>query len=131
MADRKPTPDIMDGLLSGRPQAPEATSKPVGQRTSKPARRQAGTPAQKPQEGLSAPDPGSSAAIKDKATFYLSPDTLEALEDGLYRLKKLAGQKDKTKASKSSIVETALRLVLEDLERKGPDSQLARMLAGQ
>ena len=131
MADRKPTPDIMGGLLSGRLEAPEDTSTPAGQRTSKPAKKQAGKPVQKPQKGSSPPHPGSAPSAKEKATFYLSPETVEALDDGVYRLKKLVKPEHKAKASKSFIVEAALRLVLAELEETGPDCQLASMLAGQ
>lgn len=128
MGDRKPTPDIMGGLLSGRP---EDTSTPAGQQASRPAKRQASKPVQKPPEGSSPPHPGSAPSAKEKATFYLSPETVEALDDGVYRLKKLARPEHKAKASKSFIVEAALRLVLADLEETGPACQLASMLAGQ
>jgi len=51
---------------------------------------------------------------------------VEALEEGWLELRKLADKKDRGQISKSLIVELALQLALEDLEKKGADSSLAR-----
>jgi hypothetical protein len=65
-------------------------------------------------------------AQKVKATFYLDAQAVEALEAGWMELRKLADKKDRSQISKSLIVELALKLALEDLEKKGADSSLAR-----
>ncbi|RYZ18474.1 MAG: hypothetical protein EOP49_49585 [Sphingobacteriales bacterium] len=65
-------------------------------------------------------------------TFYLSEDAVEFLEDSQSRLRKLnrtAGRKrGKAFTSKSAILEEAVRLVCTELEEKGMESQLARLL---
>lgn len=108
MADRRETPDILGAVLGGDP--PKATSKPAKRRASKPVDQ----PASKPV----------------KATFYLSTETLDAMEDGLHQLRKLAG-KDRSRVTKSALVEAALVAALKDLEKKGPASQLASKLVSQ
>lgn len=121
MADRRETPDILGAVLGG--DAPEATSKTVSQHDSKPAKRQASKPATAKK---TATRPATKPEGKPvKATFYLSPETLEKLEDGLYQLRK-AG----TKATKSGLVEAALVAGLAELEDKGPKSRVAGLLAG-
>jgi hypothetical protein len=68
---------------------------------------------------------------KAKATYYLLPETVEDLEAAWIRLRQMVGQVEKlqkTQVSKSLIVEAALEIVLEELERKGTDSQLARKM---
>ena len=136
MADRKKTPDILGSLLgdtskteyhnTGIPEyhndsKPELqpTSKPVKQPTIKPA----GKPTSKPvsQKKAQAEEP----AEKVKATFYLEAGIVEALEEGWMELRKLADKKDRGQISKSLIVEQALKLALEDLEKRGSGSSLA------
>ncbi len=130
MADRRETPDILGAVLGG--DAPKDAGTPVHQHDSKPARRQTSTPAKpkasKPaRQKATTPEP---EAKPTKATFYLSGKTLEAMEDALYQLRKLAGQ-DRSRVTKSALVEAALEAALSDLERKGATSQLASKLVGQ
>ncbi len=140
MADRKKTPDILGSLLgdtskpeyhnTGIPEyhndsKPELqpTSKPVKQPTIKPA----GKPTSKPvsQKKAQAEEP----AEKVKATFYLDSKAVESLEGGWMELRKLADKKSRGQISKSLMVELALQMALEDLQKKGSDSLLARKLS--
>ena len=140
MADRKKTPDILGSLLgdtgkteyhnTGIPEyhndsKPELqpTSKPVKQPTIKPA----GKPTSKPvsQKKAQAEEP----AEKVKATFYLDSKAVESLENGWMELRKLADKKSRGQISKSLMVELALQMALEDLQKKGADSLLARKLS--
>ena len=148
MADRKKTPDILSSLLgdtskpehhiAGIPEyhndsKPELqpTSKPVKQPTIKPAGKPtikpAGKPTSKPvsQKKAQAEEP----AEKVKATFYLDSKAVESLEGGWMELRKLADKKSRGQISKSLIVEQALQMALEDLQKKGSDSLLARKLS--
>lgn len=130
MADRRETPDILGAVLGG--DAPKDAGTPARQQDSKPARRQTSTPVKpktsKPaRQKATTPEP---EAKPTKATFYLSGETLEAMEDALYQLRKLAGQ-DRSRVTKSALVEAALETALSDLERKGATSQLASKLVGQ
>lgn len=140
MAKRKQTPDVLAALLEGKEQqpeeapeeAPETTSeqpqepttpaeqqasKTVSQPTSKPARRRA--------KKRTPPPSGD----KIKATYYLSPETLDSLDEARLRLRKMAGRAKRGQVSSSLIVEMALQMALEELEDKGEESQLASMLA--
>ncbi len=128
MADRRQTPDILGAVLGG--DAPKDASTPVRQHDSTPARRQTSKPA-KPKTSKPASQkattPAEPEAKPTKATFYLSGETLDAMEDALYQLRKLAGQ-DRSRVTKSALVEAALVAALRDLEAKGPASQLASKL---
>lgn len=64
---------------------------------------------------------------KGKGTYYLSDETLIALDDILPYMKRLAGPERKS-INKSLIVEAALQLVLADLEENGDDSGLAQKI---
>lgn len=131
MADRRETPDILGAVLGG--DAPKDAGKPASQHDSTPARRQA-SKTMKPKAskpvGQKTSTPAEPEAKPTKATFYLSGETLEAMEDALYQLRKLAGQ-DRSRVTKSALVEAALEAALSDLERKGATSQLASKLVGQ
>ena len=137
MADRKKTPDILGSLLGDtiKPEyhntgIPEyhKDSKPELQPTSKPVRKSAGKtvskPASKPvsQKKAEPQEP----AEKIKATYYLDAEVVEALEEGWMELRRLADKKDRGQISKSLIVELALQLALDDLEKRGADSSLAK-----
>ncbi len=72
---------------------------------------------------------------KTKATYYLSEETLQALEEALPKLKRLAGglrHKEKRRlVTKSLIVEAALQIVLAELaegEEAGTHSPLAKKI---
>ena len=129
MADRKKTPDILGSLLGDTSKTeyhntgiPEYhnDSKPELQPTIKTVRKPTSKPVS--QKKAEAEEP----AEKVKATFYLDAQAVEALEAGWMELRKLADKKDRSQISKSLIVELALKLALEDLEKKGADSSLAR-----
>jgi len=133
MADRKRTPDILNDLLGGAPAPrPEDTSKPVSQPTSIPVSHQAGKPAtrqaRKPARQPARVEP-SPEEEKLKATYYLSPEAMEALDEAWLRLRKMA--KSRAQISKSLIVEQAILLAADDLTRSGGKSQLAGILARQ
>jgi len=52
---------------------------------------------------------------KEKATFYIRKDKIEALEDMAYKLKKVYPEKKK-KINKSTLLEAGLQLIIEELE---------------
>ena len=129
MADRKKTPDILGSLLGDtiKPEyhntgIPEyhKDSKPELQPTSKPVRKRTSKPVS--QKKPEAQEP----AEKVKATYYLDAEVVEALEEGWMELRKLADKKSRGQISKSLIVELALQLALDDLEKRGADSSLAK-----
>ena len=137
MADRKKTPDILGSLLGDtiKPEyhntgIPEyhKDSKPELQPTSKPVRKSTGKTVSKPtskpvsQKKAEPQEP----AEKVKATYYLDAEVVEALEEGWMELRKLADKKDRGQISKSLIVELALKLALEELEKRGAESSLAK-----
>ena len=132
MADRKKTPDILGSLLgdTSKPEyhntgIPEYhnDSKPELQPTSKPVRKRTSKPVS--QKKALAEEP----AEKVKATFYLDSKAVEALEDGWMELRKLADKRSRGRISKSLMVEMALQMALEDLQKKGSDSLLAKKLS--
>lgn len=129
MADRKKTPDILGSLLgdTSKPEyhntgIPEYhnDSEPELQPTSKPVRKRTSKPARQKKAQAQAPD--TAPAEKVKATFYLDAKTVEALEDGWIQLRKLADNRGRI--SKSLIVELALDMALEELEKRGSESSL-------
>ena len=133
MADRKKTPDILGSLLgdTSKPEyhntgIPEYhnDSKPELQSTSKPARKTTSKPVSQKKKAQD-----QEPAEKVKATFYLDSKAVEALEDGWMELRKLADKRSRGRISKSLMVELALQLALEDLQKKGADSSLARKLS--
>jgi hypothetical protein len=140
MASRKETPDVLGSLLgatsedtakeekqntskteyhnTGIPES-QNTIKTVKQQTRKPARQKASTPPERKEEA-----PGQ----KVKATYYISEEAVEKLEDGWIQLRKLLPKEKRTSVSKSSIVEIALEMALADLEKKKKSSLLAKKL---
>lgn len=123
MAERKELPDIMGGLLGGKPkparaEEPQPTPGAAPEPASKPVRQRAKPKAPPPPE----------AEEKIKATFYLSQEAVDALEDGWLQLRRLAS--DRSAVSKSAIVEAALEIALEELAKQGAESALARRMAG-
>jgi len=148
MADRKETPDILGSLLGDKKpeEKREDTIKPEYHKDSKPVRQQARKPVEKPtsktvsqktQQPDKAPteapkparEPSTEASgEKIKATYYLSIEAIEALEEGWYQLRKLASTDTRTGISKSLIVEEALQIVLEELEKAGQKSRIAKRL---
>lgn len=121
MSKRKETPDVLGSLLGGdQPAAQE----PV-QDDSKPAKQQAGKPSRQP----AAKPAAEEEEEKIKATFYLSPGTVYALDEAKSRLRRMIEPERLTEISKSSITEEALQIALEELAREGEDSRLAKRLA--
>jgi len=134
MADRKELPDIMGGLLNGSAgrkaqPAEQPASQPVSQAAAQPAEQPARKPARQPRGKPAKQQPPASPDSEEKAkcTFYLSQETLDALEDGWLQLRRLA--RDRASVSKSGIVEAALQIALEELAKKGELSELAGRLA--
>ena len=133
MAERKKTPDILGSLLgdTSKPEyhntgIPEYhnDSKPELQSTSKPARKTTSKPVSQKKKAQD-----QEPAEKVKATFYLDSKAVEALEDGWMELRKLADKRSRGRISKSLMVEMALQMALEDLQKKGSDSLLADKLS--
>lgn len=129
MADRKKTPDIMADLLGGSPQQP--TIKPEGHNTGIPAYQ----PTIKTERKRSAPQvkpapeektPAQATREKVKATFYISADIVDRLEEGWSELRKISPKEARGEISKSFIVETCLQEALEGLARSGRTSLLAK-----
>ncbi len=114
MADRKKLPDVMGDLLEGKAKQPQ------------PARAEEHQPARKPAKQKAPPPP--EAEEKVKATFYLSQEAVDALEDAWLQLRRLSS--DRSSVSKSAIVEAALEIALEELAKQGAESALASRMAG-
>jgi hypothetical protein len=111
MPKRKATPpDIMDSLLSGKeepaPKPPTATEA----REPKPAAQGTGEP-----ETV-------------KITVYLPEDTAYGLDEAKGSLRKLLKPDRARSITKSTIVEAALSLALQELQEKQEESSLARYL---
>lgn len=66
-----------------------------------------------------------------KATFYLTRDVLDSLEEARLKLREMARREGRAKITKSLIVEVAIQLAIEELEAAGEESPLAGMLAWQ
>ena len=127
MADRKTTPDIMADLLGGTP--PQTTIKPEyhnagipeGKPTIKPKRS-----APKPKPAPEVEPPKQATREKVKATFYISADIVDRLEDGWSELRRISPKEARGEISKSFIVETALLEALDNLAKWNKDSLLAK-----
>lgn len=65
-------------------------------------------------------------AAKKKTTHYLSKETFEELSQAKRAIRKLVPKDIKTGVSKSLIVDSALKLLLDDFEAKGEESVLVR-----
>ena len=120
MAERKTTPNIMGELLGGNPEPAAKQDKPPKQRASVSVNKYDGTPVQK-----------STGNLKPiKATYYFSPETIEAIDEAWMRLRRLAGT-ERSSVSKSLIVEKAIQMALKEFEHKGDKSQIASMTVSQ
>ena len=93
---RKQTPDILSGLM--------------GQSETGPAKQHAGIP-EDPNAGMLDQKPA-------KATYYLSPDVIDSLEESWFQLRRVVNG-SRGKISKSKIVEIALDMAIEDFEKNG------------
>lgn len=107
---RKHTPDIMGELMQA-----EKASLPVRQLDSKPAKQKAGKPAPPPVAG------------KTKATFYISPDGIEALEASWMALRQQAGAA-RGQVSRSGLVEVALLRLQDELRREKGTAEILRAI---
>lgn len=102
-ANRKKTPDILGDVLGKN-----KTSKPAQQNTIKTVNHNT-----------------IKSDNKVKATYYLSQHSIDALEDAQYHLRKLAGE-NRSRVSKSRIVEMGIRMVLDDVESKGNKGRILK-----
>ena len=103
---RKQTPDILSGLMDQSGAARQPSGIPEGQNVS--------ILEQKPA----------------KATYYLSPDVIDSLEESWFQLRRVVNG-SRGKISKSKIVEIALDMAIEDFEKNGQASQLAVRMSSQ
>lgn len=126
---RTPTPSIMDELTLTKPDKIEqesnkaikpAFNKAVEQESIKPIKQ----PKSKavPQES----NKDLPEEAKEKATFNLTIDTLETLEDACIRLKRQL--KGAQRVTKTLFVEKALEIALDDLATNGNESEIFKKL---
>lgn len=147
-ADRKQTPDILGSLLDGKKEDKDTIkpeyhkdSKPVKHKDSKtalqPTRRPVSQSTSKTDKTATKPDkavresPDASeepSGEKLKATYYLAVEAVDSLEEGWYQLRRMASTDARTGISKSLIVETAIQIALEELEKSGQKSRIAKRL---
>ena len=120
MAPRKKLPDVMGELLGGNTRAAAQA------KATKPADQNTGIPVN-PQTDIPVDQKGDE---KVKATYYLSSQTVDTLEEAKLRLRRLM-RTDKRSISSSSIVDAALQIAFADLEAAGVKSRLADILAKQ
>lgn len=144
MAERRPTPDILGGLLDGNNAVKTErhnTIKTVTQKDVIPENHKVvKTPRQ--QNGIEEnqkdvktakqqavnQDVASENASKTKATFYVADEALNKLEEIWLQLRQAAPAKKRAGISKSGIIEAALLIVARDLDDHGNDSAIARAL---
>lgn len=144
MADRKTTPDILGSLLGGETEPPEKQEKPVDQNTIKPEYHNTGMPeyhkdskpvkqpTRRPARQQKKPAPikeEEASEDKIKATYYISTEIAEALEDGWIQLRRISPKDSRGQVSKSLIVELALQEALDELKSKGRDSRLGKKVS--
>lgn len=122
MSDRKQTPDILSELLSGARKKQEAPPPPEARAAPPPPERRAEPSRAVEGEGE------EPTYDKVKATYYLSPAAVEAVDDLWYQLRRQTMPERRTSISKSLIVDLVVQLALEELQRDGRDSALARRL---
>jgi hypothetical protein len=129
MAKREPLPDVLGDLLAEKSMPKRASQhEPVHHNTSLAEQHKAGTTEH--QHGsvtashtFQKQDQESHSATEDidvgktKATFYLSREITQALEDTWLHLRRHGGKG--RPASKSVLVEAALRMTLPKLAEKG------------
>ena len=112
MSKRKQTPsNLMEDLLSGAKKQRDV-DRTESQDTGKPVEQQ----------------PGKTSEEKGKATYYIDQEILYSLDAAQLRLRRLASPDQRGHISKSAIVETALQIVLEELESDVANSRLLSAL---
>lgn len=65
---------------------------------------------------------------KKRATHYLSKDVFEELNSVHKKLKKILPAGEKSRITKSRIVNSALKMILNDFEARGEDSPLIQQI---
>ena len=123
--------------MASRKQAQQKTPDVLGEVLSKPAPLESqvsGIP-EKPQDSIPVRQENGKTDYqpnteKVKATFYLSHEAVDALDEAWYRLRRLS-KRDKGRVSKSAIVDIAVHMALGELEAKGSESHLARKMLKQ
>lgn len=136
MVARRETPDILSDVLGTKPlNASDVksakTAKPENHNTGKTEHHNTSTPELRntvsPAEHRvidESPVPANEVdADKVKVTFYISSDAVESLETAWLSLRKLAKKGTGRSASKSKIVEAAIRMAAQDVADKGERSQ--------
>ena len=144
MVDRKQTPDVLSDILGGGAPAPATnTSIPVSQQDGKLARQHTGKmvrrqdsktarqPTGKTAEQPASKETGQPAGKPGKATFYLSQEALDGLDEAWLKLRKMAKAEERGSISKSAIVELAILLAIKDLQDKESRGYLASHLVGK
>ena len=125
MSKRQPLPDVLGNILTERPSIKAEHPLPENHNTSTPALQH--TVSLSPEKTPSAVSHLLEAATQDmeddstlgktKATFYLSREITQALEDTWMHLRRRGGKG--RPASKSILVEAALRRTLDELKQNG------------
>jgi hypothetical protein len=141
MAKRQPLPDVLGDLLAEK-RIPKRTSarEPEHHNTIVTEQHNSGdtehhhgtiTPSHpfQPQDQASTYSIEDAEVEKTKATFYLSREITQALEDTWLHLRRRAGKG--RPASKSVLVEAALRMTLPKLMEKGVEPQKSPTTAYQ
>ena len=124
MAKRQPLPDVLGNILTERPTGSPLHIEPESHDTSMAALPTA-VAEETPQALHTSPQKEESAHViendnntgKTKATFYLSREITQALEDTWMHLRRRGGKG--RPASKSILVEAALRRTLDELKQNG------------
>ena len=127
MAKRQPLPDVLGNMLTDRPTGSTINITPESQQISTPAlHTTAVTEDAQTVSYTSTPAEDSTPFLenesntgKTKATFYLSREITQALEDTWIHLRRRSGKG--RPASKSILVEAALRRTLAELKKNGID----------
>ena len=139
--DRTPT-DLLESLLAGKKAPGKVPEKKPEEDTIKPESQPTGIPAEptvqdvkKPvrRKRSTKPEPApvqeEPSGEKVKATYYISVEAVEALEEGWIQLRRLTPKDKRSQTSKSLIVELAVQMALEELESKGDKSKLAKRIS--
>jgi hypothetical protein len=128
MAKRQPLPDVLGNILTERPPTTEVSGSTTEHHNISSPSLDAGTP-MPVRERAEEPSVPSQPSIehtsitddneigKTKATFYLSREITQALEETWLHLRRRSGKR--RPASKSVLVEVALRMTLDKLKESG------------
>ena len=124
MAKRQPLPDVLGNILTERPSIKTELITPESHNTSTPALQDSvSSNVEKTPHTISQLEEATQYVEDDinigktKATFYLSREITQALEDTWMHLRRRGGKG--RPASKSILVEAALRRTLDELKQNG------------